>query len=663
MNRISIVLSLVLSCLLFVHTGDAQITYNSQYIVNMSNELGEFYDFQTSDKIQQSFRLNMDDVNAISATIRYLFLNTDNRSPGEDFGQLNISFYEGTIEDLGSLIYTQPYTFEFIDEEIGMVYPFEGTQIYTITGNLELEAEKDYVLEVKAPANYSRPGFGFKTTVSDIGNSNRGDRDVWMKFYGTVISNTDTSITLSNAELSNYYLDTYSNFFPSKILNRFEPDYVWVNSKRAGNLAYHSSDVSIVNVELVQQDTGVKDVIELMGLAPGKALVYLVNQNDTISHFDVSVTDQEIIRVSYQYIKYPGETDHNLLTGYSTITERIRELYHPVNVHLEYTDQGIIEYEWDLNGDGQSFSTDGNELLAAANQIPNSKDFFSNLFIIRENKDDTYYGGANGGGSSLGFGPFDTLPRYGYVSAHLFRTEESLAETLAHELGHNFGLRHYSAANMLGIEVPFDLENLMRVGRTDNLIYGFQWDEIHNTIRFRKAQGEDYDLRADAQIDDFEDTTLTPTTAAFQFTASTNSDAKIIYKLTSGHEVIDLDNDGNAQILSEGQADVIACVYATENFRAASKSITLTVSAITQVEAVEYELINIYPNPNKGVININSRLENAVIRVFDLEGRIVHYDNQVNTANYTIDLQGHSGIHFVEISSANKVWTHKLVLK
>lgn len=659
-----ITISLIVLCCLFSNRADSQISYNSQYIVNMPNELGELYNFQNSNKIQQSFRLNMDDVNAIGAKIQFLLLNTDNLSPGGDFDQIKINFYEGTIDNLGALIHTQPYTFESIDVEIGFVYPYEGTKIYTISGNLEFDVEKDYVLEIEAPLDYSRPWFGFKTTTSDIGTSNQGDREIWMKLYGNVSSNADTSITISNVDSSNYYLDVFSNFFPDKLLNKFEPENLFINSSLAGLLDYRSSDESIVKVAIKEQEIGVKDKVELMGLEQGRALIYILNENDTISHFNVNVTTKETIDVSYQYIKYPEESDHSFITAYASITDRINSIYRPANVSLNFTNQGVIEYDWDLNEDGESYTPDFNEFYASADIIPDSSNFFSNLFLLRENKNDEYFGGGNGGGSSIGFGQEDSVPRYGFVALHLFRTEENLGETLAHELGHNFGLSHYSSTNTLGIDVPNDFRNFMKVGREDDLIYGFQWDVIHNTINYRKNEGESYDLRIQAQIFDFEDTAIPSTTTDFQLNASTNSDSKIIYKLISGDQVIDLDNDGEIEVLQDGEVEIMAYVYATDNYLASSKKITLTVSPVLKIDELKNKPIVIYPNPNDGIVNLDLKaFQKVSIRIISSNGEMVYRENDIKTTNHSINLKGHSGIYLVEVRSENESQIYKLILK
>ncbi|WP_171037059.1 T9SS type A sorting domain-containing protein [Maribacter algarum] len=688
----------------------------------MPNELGELYNFQSSNKIQQSFRMNMDDVNATSAAIQYLLLNTDNKSPGVNFGQLRINFYEGTIGNIGPLIYTQPYTFEFIDVEIGFAYPPEGTKIYTITGNLELDAGMDYVLEIEAPVDYDSPWFGFKTTQSDIGSSNLGNRDIWMKLYGSVTTNTNTSITVASDENSKYYLDTYSNFFSTKLLNKFEPENVRINSSLAGNLEYRSSNDSTLRVEIIEQESGVNDKIELMGLDDGKALVYIVHENDTISHLNTTITTKRIVPISYQYIKYPGESTHDFQTAFTPITERVSDMYNLANVSLNFTDQGIIEYEWDLNGDGGSYTLNREEYLSAADQVINSNSYFSNLFILRHNKTDSYFGGSNGGGSSFGFGQEATPPRYGWVAFHLFRTNKSLGGTLAHELGHNFGLSHYSSNNALGIEASNDLFNLMRTGRQKNFIYDFQWDIIHSTIKFLETQDELNDTRNTALVNNFEDTNIETGITNFQLTATTNSDSEIVYKLVSGNN-ISVDKTGNIQILNEGEAEIMAYTYATEEYLATSEKITITVGNLSDVEEEEEEieeeeeeeeeeeieeeeevvneeeieeeeeveeesetieseeedvnidevedieseedrLIEIYPNPTEGLLNIDLKTtENVSIRIFDAKGKIIYEKQSFNTTSQKIMLNESSGLYFVKVFTANEAKTYKLILK
>ncbi|MDZ4758699.1 MAG: T9SS type A sorting domain-containing protein [Bacteroidota bacterium] len=74
--------------------------------------------------------------------------------------------------------------------------------------------------------------------------------------------------------------------------------------------------------------------------------------------------------------------------------------------------------------------------------------------------------------------------------------------------------------------------------------------------------------------------------------------------------------------------------------------------------------INVFPNPSKGIIYINSMdAENYTVEVMDMQGRTIYNSNKIFSQQNSIDLSGNSkGIYFVKVKSEMGVSTHKVVL-
>jgi hypothetical protein len=90
--------------------------------------------------------------------------------------------------------------------------------------------------------------------------------------------------------------------------------------------------------------------------------------------------------------------------------------------------------------------------------------------------------------------------------------------------------------------------------------------------------------------------------------------------------------------------------------------------AITTVGINEFtnlnERIEIYPNPTNGVFHINSNIENLIVSVYSVDGKIVLSNIIISETNQLIDLSHfESGVYFVKIFNNDKQKTIKLVVE
>ena len=88
--------------------------------------------------------------------------------------------------------------------------------------------------------------------------------------------------------------------------------------------------------------------------------------------------------------------------------------------------------------------------------------------------------------------------------------------------------------------------------------------------------------------------------------------------------------------------------------------------AVLTVNDFEEGEFLIYPNPSSDIFNIrrmNTTGENMSIKVYDLMGKLISQDENINDANYKLNLKGVSkGIYFLQVKINNKRMVKKLVL-
>jgi endoglucanase len=85
----------------------------------------------------------------------------------------------------------------------------------------------------------------------------------------------------------------------------------------------------------------------------------------------------------------------------------------------------------------------------------------------------------------------------------------------------------------------------------------------------------------------------------------------------------------------------------------------------TAIPVLESEKLSLYPNPSKGLVNINNITENATIEVVDIAGKVCHIQNlQKLSGTQTIDLNNlQKGFYIVRIQSGNSNISQKLILE
>lgn len=81
-------------------------------------------------------------------------------------------------------------------------------------------------------------------------------------------------------------------------------------------------------------------------------------------------------------------------------------------------------------------------------------------------------------------------------------------------------------------------------------------------------------------------------------------------------------------------------------------------------ENESFEVINVYPNPSHGKVNIDlGDLKGVSIQVFNVMGQVVYAENDIHAPVYTFQLEETTGIYFVEINGRVQQKTVKFLLE
>lgn len=85
--------------------------------------------------------------------------------------------------------------------------------------------------------------------------------------------------------------------------------------------------------------------------------------------------------------------------------------------------------------------------------------------------------------------------------------------------------------------------------------------------------------------------------------------------------------------------------------------------------AISYGIINLYPNPTKGILNLeieNMDMENLSIEIVNIEGQVLYFKQFKNAGQFdnTIDVSNFAeGLYFVKVENINQSTVGKVIIK
>ena len=309
--------------------------------------------------------------------------------------------------------------------------------------------------------------------------------DLWFSMAGSSGLPIFTNLNITEISTNAYFFDVSTNQdltsydnLKGKFLGvnghaeqlKFTCSAVWPQ------LAFVLADTNMATLQT--QGGGGTNTVTLNGLAEGETFLFVKSGATVVGYLKIQSHPRRTINLAYAYVRFPTETTNLLYTNYPGISSYISALYAKVNVAIVWTNDGVLTYNWDLNGDGSSYDANYTEIWSpmSAGILPNTEKFFSNLYALRDLTNNSQYMSASGGGTSIGLGVPSVPPRGAVKRANLqSSTATTMASTLAHELGHNLGLYH------VAVGTPAT-DDLMDVGRFADNLWSWQWAIIHNTL-------------------------------------------------------------------------------------------------------------------------------------------------------------------------------------
>ena len=139
--------------------------------------------------------------------------------------------------------------------------------------------------------------------------------------------------------------------------------------------------------------------------------------------------------------------------------------------------------------------------------------------------------------------------------------------------------------------------------------------------------------------------TANATGASYQWLDCSNNNSIIVGE-TAQVFVASLNGDYSVEVAKNGCTDTSTCI---------------TISVISIEKHPLFTDISIYPNPNRGLVNIEfGELKEVSIKVLSSHGTLIYREENINTSNYQFELPAASGIYFIEISSQGKLQRYKV---
>ncbi|WP_019616939.1 Ig-like domain-containing protein [Psychromonas ossibalaenae] len=366
----------------------------------------------------------------------------------------------------------------------------ENSNFVKLNTAVDFIAGKDYEIVINVEEGSRTLRVHMLDGASHLGNAVRNDQaldeSLWLRGYGNINWN-NYSLSIENDSSNKLAFDPgWSTPIVEKLIDPSSstPEVLWINHSQFANepLSFELQDEDIASITIQQGET--HDKLSITAKKEGVTEVSVRSQGNVVGLIKLHSYKPFSLPVSYRYVAYPGEpVFHN---KYNEIQRDISSIFSPANIHLNFENLGIQIYDWDSNDDGINNNYEPSEVPLLEGEY-----YFANLFTIAPDKLNQNNYCNNGGGSS---GTTENNnARYGYKKVSRICNSDISTDTLAHELAHSMKLWHYTGKGVYPL--PNEHVNIMKVGRDESNLFGFQWQVMHNTLHEYQKDGSLYETK------------------------------------------------------------------------------------------------------------------------------------------------------------------------
>ena len=76
-----------------------------------------------------------------------------------------------------------------------------------------------------------------------------------------------------------------------------------------------------------------------------------------------------------------------------------------------------------------------------------------------------------------------------------------------------------------------------------------------------------------------------------------------------------------------------------------------------------FQEVVIFPNPNKGIVNIDlGKLNKASVKVYSIYGKLIYQKENISEPILKFELEEVSGVYFIEINAQGQIQQYPLII-